>query len=123
MLLFVAFLDAPHWYLAARGKQATATVEAPLRTWERGARIAYCRVRLPTGKVRQVDRNDATCANNEGATVPMVYDPSGHVAPVLGAGRGGLGGAGLPGAVGAGVVLLGTAVTAVAGAVRRREHQ
>lgn len=118
VLLFTAFLNAPQWYLAARGKQVAATVAAPYRTWSHGSRVAYCRVRLPDGSIHQVDRNDRECAAEVGATVQVVYDPGGHVSPVLG-GRQALGRISRPVAEGAGVVLLGAATGAVAAAGRR----
>jgi hypothetical protein len=113
-LLGTAVLQAPRWYLAVRGRQATATVEEPYRTWSHGARVAYCRVRLPDGRVRRVDRDDGRCTTQAGTPARVVYDPADRVAPVLG-GRSGLGGAGAAVAGAAGLVLLGAAVTAVAG--------
>lgn len=120
VLLFTAFLNAPQWYLAARGKQVTATVVAPNRTLARGARVAYCRVRLPDGRIEQIDRTDRTCAAaDEGARVRVVYDPDGHVDPVLG-GRPALGRISRPLAAAVAAVLTATAAAAVAGTRRRR---
>lgn len=113
-LLGTAVLQAPQWYLAVRGRQATATVQEPYRTWSHGARVAYCRVRLPDGRVRRVDRDAGRCTTEVGARVRVVYDPADRVAPVLG-GRSALGGVSVPVAGAAALVLLGAAVTAVAG--------
>jgi hypothetical protein len=119
VLLFTAFLNAPQWYLAARGQQVTATLATPLRTWSHGSRVTYCRVRLPDGRVRQVDHSDRTCAADEGRPVTVVYDPGGHTGPVLGD-KASLGRISRPVAAGAGFVLFGTAAGAVAAASRRR---
>ncbi|MEU6853859.1 hypothetical protein ABZ901_28505 [Actinacidiphila alni] len=118
VLLFTAFLNAPQWYLAARGRQVTATVVAPLRSWSHGSPVTYCRVRLPGGAVRRVDRNDRTCASEEGRSVAVVYDPGGRLDPVLGD-RASLGRISRPIAAGAGFVLFGTATGAVLATGRR----
>lgn len=84
VLYFTAFMNAPQWYLAARGKQVAAVLQAPLRSWSHGSRVAHCRVRLPDGTTHKVDQDNATCASDVGATVQVVYDPSGRLAPALG---------------------------------------
>ncbi|WP_328915317.1 MULTISPECIES: hypothetical protein [unclassified Streptomyces] len=122
VLYFTSFLSAPQWYLAARGKQVAATLEPPSPAWAaRGSRVAYCRVRLPDGSTRQVDQDDRTCAGDTGATVQVVYDPGGRLAPVLGAKRT-LGRISRLVAAGAGIALLATAAGAVAAAGRRKDE-
>lgn len=121
VLYFTSFLSAPQWYLAVRGKQVAATLEPPSQAWARGSRVAYCRVRLPDGSTRQVDQDDRTCAGDTGATVQVVYDPGGRLAPVLGAKRT-LGRISRLVAAGAGIALLATAAGAVAVAGRRKDE-
>jgi hypothetical protein len=84
VLYFTAFMNAPQWYLAVRGKQVSAVLQPPLRTWSHGSRVAHCRVRLPDGTVHRVDQDNGTCASSVGATVPVVYDPHHRLAPALG---------------------------------------
>lgn len=116
-LLGTALINAPLWYLASRGRPATATVAAPAHSWAHGARVTYCRVRLPGGRTERVQRNDSTCADAVGAAVRVVYDPAGRVPPVFG-GTSSLGTVSRPVAGGAALLLVAAAAGAVAGSVR-----
>ncbi len=84
VLMVVGVFEAPAWYLAVRGTQARATLAAPAHQWTHGARVAYCRVRLPGGAVRQVAVNAGDCATAAGRPTRVVYDPAGWFAPRLG---------------------------------------
>ena len=118
VLLATTLLYSPEWYLAARGRDAQATVESPTYRWEHGARVATCRVRLPDGSVHGV-RADGTCARTVGRVRPVVYDPAGRVGPAFGH-RAGLGATARDVAGGAAGLTVLAAAVAMAGSVRRR---
>jgi len=123
VLLATTLLYSPDWYLSARGRNATATVESPAYQWAHGARVATCRVRLPDGSVHSV-RGDGSCADAVGKRRPVVYDPHGLVGPAFGH-RGGLGAKSRTVAAAAGglALLAGAAGLADASRTRRRARR
>lgn len=118
LLAAMIVLWAPQGYLSAYGKQVAATVEAPTYTWQHGARVATCRVRLPDGSVHGL-RADGSCASQAGQTRTVTYDPHGRVGPRFGT-RAGLGATDRKVAEGAAAVIVAAAITAVAASGRRK---
>lgn len=114
VLYFTAFMNAPQWYLAVHGKDATATLDTPALL-TRGGHVRHCRVELPDGRVRQVDHDNRTCLARAGQTVHVVYDPSDNLAPELGT-KNGLGTISGTVAVASLAVLTATATAAVSAA-------
>lgn len=87
VLIAVATLATPQWYLQLRGVERTVTVAAPSHEMARGFRQTYCRVRLADGSVHRVLSNRENCADlsRTGDRTTAVVDPSGFYGPFLGA--------------------------------------
>lgn len=120
VLYFTALMNAPQWYLAARGREVAATLAVPAYAWTHGSHVPHCRVRLPDGSVRRVDQDDRTCAARTGERIRVVYDPGGRLAPELG-GKAALGRISRPVAGAALAFLVGAGAAAVCTAGRPRK--
>jgi hypothetical protein len=126
VLMFTLSFSAGNWYLAVRGRQVRGTVAAPTHVWAHGTRVAYCRVRLPDGTLREIRGRHPSCVDGEGRATAVVYDPRGWFPPQLGT-KAGLGVA-VSGGVAAGsaaalllvpAVAVGLGVRRVSAGVRR----
>ncbi|GGN85924.1 hypothetical protein GCM10011579_077180 [Streptomyces albiflavescens] len=84
VLIWMGSYSADEWYLQVRGQETTVTYAKPHYSESHGARVTYCRVKLPDGSFREVFRNDKWCTDLVGSKTTAVVDPAGHYRPVLG---------------------------------------